>query len=246
VLLAGLGEVLGARFVVSGLEPQALATLTDEVSPNPSVRPRYYRYLVNLVLRAAGLPVGMGARVYLVGDPRRPLCDENLLQVDSAAPDGHGRVVLTACALLPRAAVEEGGGSLRRVRGRVLRALEALVPFHDRHLLAVDSPHDGRPLEDREAGVELTLPSRWGGAAEPMESVDTHDNPGLLGVCGQSCRTPVENLFLVHRSVVPGLGPEGEYLNALGVARIITSTDRTRERLRREQWGKPEDLLTRG
>lgn len=245
VLLSGLGEVLGARFVVSGLEPQGLDGLV-ELPTQDGVRPRYYRYVLNAVVRAEAVPVAMGSRVYLVGDPRRPLCDENLLQVESAPPDAEGRVVLTACALLPRAAAEEGGAYLRRVRGRVLRALEALVPFLERHLLVVDSPHDGRALEDRVKGAEVTLPSRWGGHAEPMESVDTHDDPGLLGVCGVPCRTPVENLLRVHRQVVPGLGPEGEYLNALGVARIITRSDRTRERLRRESWGRPEELFRSG
>ena len=38
---------------------------------------------------------------------------------------------------------------MHRVRGRVMRALEAVVPFLDRHALVVDSPHDGLPPDDR-------------------------------------------------------------------------------------------------
>jgi hypothetical protein len=44
----------------------------------------------------------------------------------------------------------------------------------------------------------------------------------------------------VGRSAMPALGQEGELLAAWSVARIITRTDRKKERMRREMWSKVE------
>jgi hypothetical protein len=53
-------------------------------------------------------------------------------------------------------------------------------------------------------------------------------------------RTPLGNAFVGGRSAMPALGPEGELLAAWSVARIITRTDRKKERMRREMWSKVE------
>jgi hypothetical protein len=39
---------------------------------------------------------------------------------------------------------------------------------------------------------------------------------------------------------MPALGQEGEVIAAWGAARIITRTDRRKERMRRELWSKVE------
>ena len=39
-------------------------------------------------------------------------------------------------------------------------------------------------------------------------------------------------------NVVPGLGEEGDWLSALSAARIVTRTDPSKEKLRRELWSK--------
>ena len=44
----------------------------------------------------------------------------------------------------------------------------------------------------------------------------------------------------MNRQNAPALGLEGELLVALTVAREITRTDRSKERLRRELWSKVE------
>jgi hypothetical protein len=45
---------------------------------------------------------------------------------------------------------------------------------------------------------------------------------------------------VVGPSALPALGQEGEVLAALGAARLITRTDRRKERMRREMWSKIE------
>jgi hypothetical protein len=53
-------------------------------------------------------------------------------------------------------------------------------------------------------------------------------------------RSPLERLLAVGPTVVPALGLEGELMAAWGAARIVTKSDRRRERMRREMWSKIE------
>lgn len=246
VVLSGIDEVLGCAFLVTPLDVGQVVRLTD-ASPSRAwaqrllgVRPRYYRYVLNVALHADAVPVGAGPRVFLVADPARPLAEENLLAIETSPPDANRRVVLTACALLPRSGVEEGESYLRRVRPRVMKSLAGFIPFLDRHVIAVDSPHDGLPLEDRVKGTTVTLDARRSGAAEPMEVLETVDPLGFLGVCGIPCRGDLGGLLHVGRQVIPALGAEGEFLAALTAAGLITRTDRSKEKLRRELWSKVE------
>lgn len=243
--LAGLDEAIGCRFIVSGIDPAETLRLTgDEPSRDFTrrllgVRPRYHRYVLNAIVRAEGVPVGMASRVFAIVDRKRPLTEENLLAIDVGDADDEGLVALTVTALLPRSLVEEGGNHVRRVRQRVMRALGEVMPFLERHLVLVDSPHDGAPLEDRRSGAPVMVELRRGGLAEPMETLDLHDAPRWLGVCGLPVETEVSGLLLAGRGVVPGLGVEGEFLAALGAARVVTRSDPSRERMRRELWSKP-------
>ncbi len=246
VVLAGTDEVLGCGFLITSLDAAAAQRLTGVASSHAyairqlAARPRYYRYVLNVAVPSHALPMGMASRVFFVADLARPLAEENLLAVECAPPDAQGRVVLSACALLPRSAVEEGEAYLHRVRARVLKALGELVPFLDRHVLVVDSPHDGHPLEDRAKGATVQLEARWSGAAEPMEALYDRGPDSFMGVCGLPVRGDVPGVLLVGREVVPGLGAEGEFLAALTASAIVTRTDRTKERMRRELWSKVE------
>jgi hypothetical protein len=237
-------ERLGCSFVVTSLDLAGALRLAEH-SPSRATTerllaraPRYYRYVLNAIVRAEGVPPGMGARVFGVADRARPLAEENLLYIESSPPDGDGRVVLTITALLTRSGVEEGEGYLRRQRPRMLRALGEIVPFLDRNLLAIDSPHDGLPLEDVARGTTVTLKERWRGEPEPMAVLEAPDPEGFLGVCAAQLRTEIKGLLLVGPQVVAGLGEEGEFMSALGAARIVTRSDRSKEKLRRELWSK--------
>jgi hypothetical protein len=140
-------------------------------------------------------------------------------------------------------------GDLRRARASVLAAIEASLPFIERHYVLVDSPHDGLPLWDYRSGrrmlVDRTKVRGGGGSleAEPMSplfSVGDRE-PGLLsGLSGEALRFPLSGTFGVGKSIVPALGQEGELLAAWGVARTITRTDRRKEKMRREMWNKVE------
>jgi hypothetical protein len=77
-------------------------------------------------------------------------------------------------------------------------------------------------------------------AQEPMVRQIEVDPPGYLGLAGEPIRGPIERTLLVGRSVLPGLGQEGELLAAWGAARLVTRTDRKKERMRRDMWSKIE------
>ena len=64
------------------------------------------------------------------------------------------------------------------------------------------------------------------------------DPPGYLGLAGEPIRGPINRTLLVGRSVLPGLGQEGQLLAAWGAARIVTRSDRQKERMRRDMWSK--------
>jgi hypothetical protein len=113
-----------------------------------------------------------------------------------------------------------------------------------RHLVAVDSPHDGLPLwlYEAQGRREIDRISLRGGSIrpEPMVCQYTVETPTFYGLAGEPLRGPLERSFLVGKTVLPALGQEGELLAACSAARLITRTDPRREKMRLEMWNKVE------
>jgi hypothetical protein len=155
------------------------------------------------------------------------------------------------------------GARLDRAREAVLGTVFEFLPFVERHMVMCDSPHDGRPLWDFRAreraagagqrvgklswGLQPTYVDRanlraLGGSieAEPMIGRYRMADGDLYGLGAEPIRTPLGNAFVTGRTTLPALGQEGELLTAWGVARIITRTDRRKEKMLREMWSKVE------
>jgi hypothetical protein len=66
------------------------------------------------------------------------------------------------------------------------------------------------------------------------------DVPGFYGLGAEPIRTPLAGAFVVGPSALPTLGQEGELLAAWSAARLITRTDKRKERMRRDMWSKIE------
>jgi hypothetical protein len=151
-----------------------------------------------------------------------------------------GEELIVAEMLLP----DRGPVALHEARAAVLSVLVAELPFLERHLLVVDSVHDGLPVWVYEGGkrraVDRASLRGASSAPEPMVRQLEVDPPGYLGLAGEPIRGPVERTLLVGRSVLPGLGQEGQLLAAWGAARLVTRTDRQKERMRRDMWSKVE------
>jgi hypothetical protein len=108
----------------------------------------------------------------------------------------------------------------------------------------LDSPHDGLPLEDFTTGRrrEVDRLHLVGAApgAEPMERLWGVDPPGYRGLSGEPVRGPIPGTYVVGPTGLPALGLEGELLAAASAARLITKSDRTRQRMRQKLWSKLE------
>lgn len=118
------------------------------------------------------------------------------------------------------------------------------LPFLERHLVVLDSPHDGLPVYDYSTGTkrEIDRMHVQGGSANPesMQWLWSVEPSGYLDLCAEPVRGPIPGTYLVGKTVLPALGQEGELIAAWGAARIVTRRDRTRQKMRRQMWSKIE------
>lgn len=249
VHLVGEDEPLGVTFVVLDGGLAELAPLVpDQVRKLDEhaglVEPGERRFVTSIVARREGLPRALGRELFLVGGRASPLHVQRTTL-------GDGLERLTVEALVA------DGADLRGARARVCEEVFGALPFLEDHVVLCDSPHDGLPLWDaRDAsrgGVEVagglrallrdrTLARAFGASieAEPMVPRYAVTEASLRGLAGEPLRAPVGNVFLAGRTSLPSLGQEGQLLAAWGVSRVITRTDRTKEKMLREMWSKVE------
>lgn len=257
VIVDGDDAPVGVTFVVSDLPTPALLDLARGFDPSrsdrePDVVEDGGRFVVSLVVTPEALPKPLATEAFLL--PKRgPAVHLQSKGETKDATKGNRYVLLVAEAL----SVE----NLKTARAQIVRTVMEFLPFLEKHLILVDSPHDGRPLwdfrgshvadasvvGDKSWGLRALLVDRarlrvTGGSmeAEPMVPRFRVTPPQLNGLAGESIRTSLGNVFATGRSVLPALGQEGELLAAWGVARIITRTDRRKEKMLREMWSKVE------
>jgi hypothetical protein len=214
----------------------------------PQLRAEASRFVVSLRLKTHGLPASLPAESFVVPeryarrDPRSPALrlsrlSPRALDGNDADPDG---TLLIAEALLPA----RGALTVLEARDAVLSSLREHLPFLERSLSLVDSPHDGLPLWDFRNGArrEVERAHLQGAASgpEPMERLWSVEPSGYLELGGEPVRGPVPGTYLVGKTVLPGLGQEGELIAAWSAARVITGKDRQRQRMRRQMWSKIE------
>ncbi|HEX7478344.1 MAG TPA: hypothetical protein VF331_11095 [Polyangiales bacterium] len=243
VQLFGAGEEISCGFVVVGIDVAPMLRLLPdravfEVLLERIGEPllRHYRYTLNVVIRSEGLPPGMAHSLYLVRPPNAGRVG-NELRVRTEAM-GAGHTLLSLETLLPSRKVEDDETFLRGLRPALLSGLRELVPFLDRHLLLVDSPHDGLPPEGTHTALDIATATRRG--PQTMPAVYSYPVVSTLGLCALPVRTPIKHLLFCNAQVVPGLGSEGQLLAASSAARVITWTERGKAWMRRRLWTKVE------
>jgi phytoene dehydrogenase-like protein len=256
----------GASFILSDADGETLALLTGGEGIHaraqrewPRITSTVGRFVVSLIARRAGLPEPLGPCSFLLAGERRPLASESA-QPSARGVVSHGRAPRPTVFLsrVGRADTEDGEEllvaemrlpdrgpiALEEARAAVVSTLVAELPFLERHILVVDSVHDGLPAWVFENGkrlhVERAVLKGASSSPEPMIRQLEVDPPGYLGLAGEPIRGPIERTLLVGRSVMPGLGQEGQLLAAWGAARLVTRTDRQKERMRRDMWSKVE------
>jgi glycine/D-amino acid oxidase-like deaminating enzyme len=253
MVVDGDEDVTGVDFIVTDHTTRGLLDLTSDFDPPRRAMSELShliaaerRFVVSIVVRDEGLPGPLGEEAFLL--PAGPGVPAQL-----TAPTVHlqrwrrGCGVQGATLLVAEALLAEGSTlPLSRAREAVLASVEALLPFVEKHYLVVDSPHDGLPVWDFRGGslkkVERAGLRAGGGTleAEPMGARWRVDPPRFYGLAAEALRAPLAGAFGVGPSTLPALGQEGEVLAAWGAARLITKTDKRKERMRRDMWSKIE------
>lgn len=262
IIVEGDDHPTGGSFIIADVDGESLAGLADGEGIHkralrewPRITSSVGRFVVSLVVRNEGLPEPLGPEAFVLplqpgagavgargSRPPRPAGAPHpaihLQRCDLSASEAES--LLVAEILLP----DRGPLSLLDARQAVLDGLAAELPFLERHLVLADSVHDGLPAwlyeGSRRRLVERSALKSAAAGAEPMVRQLEVDPPGYLGLGGEPIRGPIERTLLVGRSVLPALGQEGQLLAAWGAARLVTRTDRKKERMRRDMWSKVE------
>jgi phytoene dehydrogenase-like protein len=237
--------------VVTDLPGEAVAELSrgEGISKSaekdwPRVTAVAGRFIVSLIVKTKGLPESLAEESFLLPrrsdrpEPRRlavhvqrsPLID----------PDHPDETRLVAEAIVPK----RGALTLLEARESILQTIFEQLPFLERHLVVVDSPHDGLPLYDFSKGPRREIDRihvvEGSATAEAMQWLWSVEPPGYLNLGGEPVRGPIGGTYLVGSTVLPALGQEGQLIAATSAARLVTRKDRAREKLRREMWTKLE------
>ncbi len=246
VEIEGDPSTVGVQFVVSDGTAESLLGLARDARPGRRVLDRMptttaleHRFVTSVIAREEVVPAPLAVASFMVPDRARH-ADLVDIFVTRTAGDVPGTVTLTCEAIVG------DDVDLHALRERSLGTLEQYVPFLARHVVACDSPHDGRPLWWFEGGrkveIERARVRPSGASVEPEAMVPRYrvDPASFYDLPGEPVRAPVANAFLTGPTVLPALGQEGQILAAWSAARIITRTDRGKERMRREMWSKVE------
>ncbi len=255
VIEDGESEATGSSAVVCDQSGEAVAELSqgDGVTKQaqsdwPQLRAEASRFVVSLRVKSSGLPDALPAESFVVPERyarRDPRCPPVRLSRLSPPALDEGDADPTSTLLVAEAILPARGSlTILEARDAVLSTLREHLPFLDRSLSLVDSPHDGLPLWDFRNGPrrEVERAHLQGASAQPesMERLWSVEPSGYLELAGEPVRGPVPGTFLVGKTVLPGLGQEGELIAAWSAARVITSKDRQRQRMRRQMWSKIE------
>jgi phytoene dehydrogenase-like protein len=208
-------QVYKAAAVVAATDAGAIRRLIPEKKRHrgltellDQVEIRRLLFTVNWVVPERLLPRGMGELMLLEAtDELGPV----LVQVEPARRPGGAEdpKLRTVCAgaFVPASARELGEEHLVSLKARLERRLEQLIPFARDALEVSSAPY----LDASGVRGSRLLP-------HPLLSVDTE---AFAGITGLPPRTPVKNLFLASREVLPGLGFEGELLAGVRAARLV-------------------------
>ena len=120
-----------------------------------------YRHALSLLCPTPFLPDGTPPRLLAVGDPSRPMTEDNALAITVGVPSTRvpERVPLWLECVVPPHALDGGAGYLRALRARLVHTLGRVLPALEGKLALVASAYDGLPPEGPDAaGVSANKP----------------------------------------------------------------------------------------
>jgi hypothetical protein len=161
------------------------------------------------VVPTDALPRGMGELLLVESQDveLRPL----LVQVHAARTPGgkeeEGLRVVCAGAFVPTNVRDLGEEHMQVLAQRIDTELDALMPFTQDKRVLRSAPY----LDAGGVRGSRLMP-------HPLYSFEAE---AFLGVTGLKQRTPVKNIVLAGREVLPGLGLEGEFFAGMRAARLV-------------------------
>ena len=173
-----------------------------------------------MVIDDAGVPEHMAPTVAVIGDPAKPCGDEHAFSIHLSEADEEGRVVATLATVLTADAaidMDKLPAACARLRGALLRRLDDIMPFYDRHLVLAHSPFEavapqapgGRGSYDVPKHLPLAPPPVWTGNLEATAQLGA--TPYLSGL---------KNLTLTGDQILPSLGVEGALAAGWSAAKV--------------------------
>ncbi len=218
VCLTASEERVGCDRIVCAQAPeQLLRLLPDSVRHTWRFDARTVgsRFLLTALMDEAGVPSAVQGDVVWVSRPGRPREPGDLLHVAFWPGSDAGSRFLLAEAWVPSEVLRLRGPS-GVLREQVLAAVARVVPFVERHLHIVDSPHDGVPPWSWPDRRPLPFERPWSRGPETAPKlVFSRPRSGLLE---PHLSTPIRGLSMGGESVLPFLGLEGAFLTARAVA----------------------------
>jgi hypothetical protein len=204
-----------AHMVVVALDSLALRELVPvslrqrrQLQALDAVRIRSQLVTLNLVVRAAGLPPGLGeVAVGVPGGRARSF----FLQISPAErirglTDPPEKLV-TLAAQVPPQSLAAGAEGVRKLLQELRGGAEAFLPFLSRHLVLESSPQ-----------LSARAPAANQRRLHPRLEIA---QPRQLGVTGLGPRSVFKNVVLANQEVLPGLGLEGQFLAGMSAAASI-------------------------
>jgi phytoene dehydrogenase-like protein len=179
-----------------------------------------YRHALTLWVDAKAVPETVPPLTIAIGDPSRPLLEDNAVLFTAGTPGtrGSSQLPIWVECVVPASVVEPGPSYLAALRPRLVHTLGRVFPALKRDHITVASPYDGLPPEG--PGTAGAKPAA--GAPPLPPPVFGVTSPRPLDVMGVHHATGVDNLYLAARENLPGLGLEGELVSAWGVARLVS------------------------
>ncbi|MBF5041394.1 desaturase [Aggregicoccus sp. 17bor-14] len=195
-----------------------------------------FLFTVNWVVPAELLPKGLGeltlvqpsgseaqaadalGPLLLQQHPARLLPGKEQAGKDVAPREDESQRVICAGAFVPASARDLGEDHLKELAERIDAQLSHLLPFVKEKRFLRSAPY----LDAGGVRGSRLLP-------HPLYAFEAE---AFLGVSGLGQRTPVKNLLLAGREVLPGLGLEGELLAGMRAARLVQETLKKKDPLK--------------
>ncbi len=216
-------DVSAARVVFDGQPSEWMQLLADRATVEGALeqygepRVRWYRYVLNIVVAARGVPDAIPTHVISEDSILEPFAHLRLLTEPSG--DAERRMVVEA--LLPRRWVDETQGGLETARARIWQHLVRKFPFLAQDVRLMHSPNDGLAATHGPPDARSGEGLREAHASLSMDPVFGYPALARDGVSFLPPTTAIAGCYLVGPHNLPGLGYDGEFVVAQKLAEFL-------------------------